>query len=305
MPWLVNEITIKYNRMKTSKIAIVVSVIIGIVISSCSKDRIETELKSYESMQDYFDSKKPEEQEFIIDTLGSCPITGMLGTRICVAKTSLQLPEGDSVYFPYILKLVEIYSPQDAIYYSFSHVEQNGIYSCKGQTRVRYFKNDVELSLRSSQAWELEMPVEAPEPNFNVFLGTSQEPIRFEKSAQLFDTTLYGLSAVISQTGWSAAASSIDMSDVNTLSFSSTTDNLETVTMYVYLSEYESLIHVQSAQSIAVPTGTSVSLVVMAIDSSDQLFSYTKDFVVSADTTVDVSLSETSDEVLTAVLEGL
>lgn len=291
--------------MKTSKIAIVVSVLIGIVISSCSKDRIETELKSYESMQEYFDSKKPEEQEFIIDTLGSCPITGMLGTRICVAKTSLQFPDGDSVYFPYVLKLVEIYSPQDAIYYSFSHVEQNGIYTCKGQTRVRYFKNDVELTLPNTQGWELEMPVENPEPNISVFLGTSQEPIRFEKSAQLFDTTLYGLSAVLLQTGWSAAGASIDMSDVKTLSFSSSTDNLGTVTTYVYLSEYDCVMHVQSPQSVTVPTGSSVSVVVMAIDSSNQLFSFTKELVVNEDVTVDVSLSETTDEALTTVLAGL
>ena len=292
--------------MKTSKIAILVSVIIGIIISSCSKDRIETELKSYESMQDYFDSKKPEEQEFIIDTLGSCPITGMLGTRICVAKTSLQLPDGDSVYFPYILKLVEIYTPQDAIYYSFSNVEQNGIYTCKGQTRVRYFKNDVELALRDAQSWEIEMPLEEDtHSNYSVYFGANESPVRFEKSSQLFDSTEYGLFSVISQTGWSAAGMSIDMSASKTLSFSSSTDNLETVTIYVYLSEYDCVMHVQSPQSVTVPTGSSVSVVVMAIDSSNQLFSFTKELVVNEDVTVDVSLSETTDEALTAVLAGL
>src|SRR3954470_1407606 len=75
---------------------------------SCSKDRIETpELNKYSSVNTYLDSKKQDEQEFIIDSAGTGPIIGNQNTKIWIGKECLALPNGDSVTWPFTVKLVE------------------------------------------------------------------------------------------------------------------------------------------------------------------------------------------------------
>ena len=86
-----------------------------ILFSSCKKDRIESQEKQindYQSMNNYFDTKKQHEQEFIIDTAGTGPIVGNQGTKIYVSKDLLMFPNGDSVHWPYTVKLIELYTPK-------------------------------------------------------------------------------------------------------------------------------------------------------------------------------------------------
>jgi hypothetical protein len=273
----------------------------------CSKQRIEEELISYESLDDYFESKKPEEQEYTIDTLGTCPIVGELGTHICVDKSSLQFSDGDSVYFPYILKLVELYSPQDMIYFYMSHTNDAGLYGCEGVTRVRFFKNDEELELRNQGAWSLEMPSVSPQESISVmYQDESEQNIRFVASSETFTVIDYGYSTLMQQTGWTSAGKTILNQNVVKLSFDSETDDLNTVTMYVYLRDYKCLIHVQNPyDGVNIPINAAVKIVGMAIDSDEQLYSYSHESTLEEETVIPVVFSETTDTTLTTVLSSL
>ena len=61
-------------------------VLFSALIFGCSKERIEEDKKSYESMDSYLDSKKQEEQVFTITEDGECPITGKEGTKYVEQK---------------------------------------------------------------------------------------------------------------------------------------------------------------------------------------------------------------------------
>lgn len=55
-----------------------------VLVVSCSKKRIQNPtLNEYDATNtnSYLDSKQEEEQEFIIDSAGSCPLVGKLGTK--------------------------------------------------------------------------------------------------------------------------------------------------------------------------------------------------------------------------------
>ena len=71
------------------------ALISGLLLFSCSKDRIEErdELNEYQSPNAYLDSKKQPEQDFLIDTNGTGPIVGNQGTLIWGSKNCLMLPE--------------------------------------------------------------------------------------------------------------------------------------------------------------------------------------------------------------------
>ncbi|MDA3882809.1 MAG: hypothetical protein PF481_05970 [Bacteroidales bacterium] len=287
-----------------------VAVLIGVsalFFFQCSKQRIEEELISYESLDDYFESKKPEEQVYTIDTLGTCPIVGNLGTLICVDKSNLQFPNGDSIYYPYILKLVELYSPRDMIYFYMSHTNDDGLYGCEGVTRVRFFKNDAELELRNQGTWSLEMPSISPQESISVmYQDESEQNIRFVASSQNFTVLDSTYSAQMEQTGWTSGGKTILNQNVASVSFNSETDDLETVTIYVYLPDYKCLIHVQNPyEGLNLPINAAVKIIGMAIDSDEQLYSYYKEFTLEEETELSVTLSEATDGSLTAYLSSL
>ncbi len=126
----------------------------------CSKDRIEEkqQMNEYEPINNYFDNKKQDEQEFVVDTNGQGPIVGNQGTKIWAEKTKLMYPNGDSVYFPYTVKLVELYTPKDMIYYQMPTVASGSLLTTGGEVRIRAFKDGQELLLRPGNAWTIEMP---------------------------------------------------------------------------------------------------------------------------------------------------
>ena len=142
-----------------------------VVIYSCSKERIESK-NTYSPVNTYLDSKKQKEQEFIIDSTGSGPIVGNQGTKIWTGKQCLMFPNGDSVTWPFTVKLVELYTPKDMIYYQQPTVASVGILKTDGEIRLRAFKNTTELKLKPDPCMAaIEMPNAAPQTGMRVFYG--------------------------------------------------------------------------------------------------------------------------------------
>ena len=133
---------------KTSLLSIAAALCVSsIIIFSCSKERIQpqTELNAYNSPNSYLDTKQESEQEFTIDSAGTGPIIGNQGTKIWTGKPCLQMPNGDTVIYPFKIKLVELYSPKQMIYYRMQTVASGNILETDGEIRLRAFKNNTEL----------------------------------------------------------------------------------------------------------------------------------------------------------------
>jgi hypothetical protein len=281
--------------------------------SSCSKERIESQeeeeqLNDYQSMNNYYDSKKQDEQEFTIDSSGSGPIVGNQGTKIWPAKEKLMYPNGDSVQWPYTVKLIELFTPKDMLYYQMPNVSNGGLLTTAGEVRLRAFKNNQELVLRPGCTWTIEMPAANPQANMKIYYGVAQSSYTdwTDNPAGVFNTTSYGYTCEIAVLGWALCGKAASVSSTTTnYSFTSTTDNLQNVSTFMYFPNAKSLMQVYNQTSGAVPIGENVKIILIGINSSNQLYYYFSDTQVSSSNQVSLSLSQISDADLTAILDSL
>lgn len=284
----------------------------------CSKDRIQDrQLNAYNSPNSYLDSKKQEEQEFIIDTSGSGPIIGNQGTKIWTGKECLMFPNGDSVTWPFTIKLVELYKPKDMIYYQMPTVAAAGILKTDGEIRLRAFKNGTELLLKPDPCMaQIEMPNASPQSNMRVFYGfeTNNLPDWTDNPASLgvtttlnpvFAATTYGYSASIARLGWINCGLQAGSTTNSTLSFTSTVDDLTNVAIFIYFPSTKTVMQVTNLSSGSIPNGSAVKIIAIAVDGSGQLYSFYQTQTVNASASIDVTMSTTSDASLTSLLDGL
>ncbi|MFO7869303.1 MAG: hypothetical protein R6U95_08415 [Bacteroidales bacterium] len=281
---------------------------VGLSFVQCSKKRVDPDLTKYESLEKYFDSLRPEEQEYIIDTLGTCPVEGKYGTRVCIDKQYLESDDDEDVYFPYTLKLVELYSIEDMIYYFTSHSDNGALYSCDGIVRVRFFKDDYELNLRDNSSWKIEIPHESPRNNAKImYEDVSEKHLRLEASQQIFEQTEYGYeSEYLYKLGWIAVGKNISNTQTYNLSLTSDVDDLETLTAYVYVPGYNNLVHVQHFdEEIAVPEQAEVKVVCMGMDAEKQLYQFYTHFRMEKATEVSVECEQVSESQFINMLKSL
>ncbi len=302
--------------MKTSGTIIslfVLTVISGaLLFVSCSKERTESkeeQLNEYQSMNNYYDSKKQDEQEFVIDTSGSGPIIGNQGTKLWGSKEILMYPNGDSVQWPYTVKLIELYTPKDMLYYQMPNVSGGGLLTTGGEVRVRAFKDGQELVLRPGYTWMVEMPNANPVTNMKIYYGVDNTSYVdwTDSPAGNFTTTSYGYTGNIAKLGWVTCGKPAAVSSATTnYTFTSTTDNLQNVSKFIYFPDARSLMQVYNQTSGALPVGENIKVILIGIDGNNQLFYYYNETQVSTSSNqVSVTLSSISDASLTAILDSL
>jgi len=278
----------------------------------CSKERIEDkqQVNEYEPINNYFDTKKQQEQEFVIDTNGQGPIIGNQGTKIWAIKSNLMYPNGDSVYFPFTVKLVELYTPKDMIYYQMPTVASGMLLTTGGEVRIRAFKNGQELMLRPNKTWAVEMPNSSPLTGMKIHYGSANSGIInwIQNPNEDFTVTSYGYLGLISRLGWIGCGKQAVASGTTytNYTFSSTTDNLQNVATFMYYSNLKSLMQVYNQTSGNAPIGDTVKIVMMGINSHQQLYYYYLKTTVNATTNhLNISLTPISDAAMTALLDSL
>ena len=293
-----------------------VSLLIAATVGGCKKDRI-LQKNAYSPVSTYLDTKKQQEQEFIIDSSGSGPIVGNQGTQIWIGKPCLQFPNGDSVSWPFTVKLVELYTPKDMIYYQQPTVASVGILKTDGEIRLRAFKNGTELMLKPDPCLAaISMPNAAPQTGMTVFYGFgaapnddwSDDPAIFSITTSLspnFVTTASSYTASIARLGWINCGKNAGSTPTSTLTFTSQTDDLTNVGIFMYFPATKTVMQAYNAGSKPIPNGSAVHVVAIGVDSGGNLFSYDLVKTVTANETIDFSLSATTDAALTTLLDGL
>lgn len=324
--------------MKTVSLSyITITLLVSAVfVFSCSKERIQPKqeeeqeqqeeekdeedksLSEYEDLNDYYDTKKQDEQEFEItqDADSAQPITGNQGTKIYQAKDLFMYPNGDSVEYPYTIKLIELYTPKDMIYYELPSMDNNKILQTHGAIRVMAYKDGQELVLRPNRAIMVEMPHPSATSDKLVYYGrengskidfttdlaslgqTANQPGQFLNNSD-------GYNALVERLGWINCATEKSNGNGYKLDFTSTTDDLSNIDIFIYFSNQEGLMQVYDASSSKIPSGFQATILCIGIDASGNLFSFTESTSVSSSQTIDVVLSSTSDANLTALLNGL
>ncbi|MBI5542006.1 MAG: hypothetical protein HY951_18260 [Bacteroidia bacterium] len=301
------------SKSKFLSLMLIALCFISTFISSCSKERIESkeeedQLNDYQSMNNYYDSKKQQEQEFTIDSTGTGPIVGNQGTKIYAAKDLLMYPNGDSVHWPYTVKLIELYTPKDMLYYQMPTVAGGSLLTTGGEVRIRAFKNGQELVLRPTKTWTIEMPNTSPLANMKIYYGVqSSSFIDWSPNpAGNYNTTSYGYTGQIATLGWTACGKPAAVSTTTTnYSFTSTTDNLQNVSTFIYFPNAKSLMQVYNQTSGAIPVGENAKIILMGMNSNNEIFHYYSETTISTSNQVSVTLTQISDANLTAILNAL
>lgn len=305
-------------KTKNSLKFLLVAATVSVIYTACKKDRIqERTLNDYESPNNYLDSKKEAEQEFdITSDSSSGPIVGNQGTNIWGGRTCLMYPNGDSVALPFKVKLVELYTPKQMIYYQMPTVASDTILETDGEIRLRAFKNGTELLLKPGCSWAIKMPNPAPQNYMRVFYGfpTSNYVNWTDNPASLgvttsftpvFGTTTDGYLASIVKLGWINCDFKQGSNTNYQLTFASTTDNLTNVAIFVYFPATKTVMQVYNMASGSIPSGSAVKIVAIAVDANGQLFSYTQNLTMTSSTQAQVTMTATTDAALTALLDGL
>lgn len=283
----------------------------------CKKDRIEDrKLNEYDSPDTYLDSKKPAEQEFTIDTTGTGPIVGNQGTKIWGGKSCLMMPNGDSIKYPFTVKLVELYKPKDMIYYRMPTVASGNILRTDGEIRLRAFKGANELVLKPNPCFaQIEMPNAAPRSDMRVFYGfqTAAYPDWTDNPSTLgtpstlnpvFSKTAYGYAAPIARLGWINCDVLASTASSAVLSFASTVDDLINIRFFIYIPDTKTVMEVYNTTSFNIPTGAMVKIIGIGMQGSN-FFHFYQTLTVNSSSTVDVEMKAISEADLTALLDGL
>ena len=258
---------------------------VGLIYTACKKDRIqEKSLNAYSSPNNYLNSKEQAEQTFTIDTNGTGPIVGNQGTNIWMGKSCLMFPNGDSVYYPFTVKLVELYTPKDMIYYQMPTVASDTILETAGEIRLRAFKNGTELLLRPGCSDAVKMPNASPQNYMRVFYGYqvsnyinwTDNPVPLGVTGGFipaFGTTSGGYLGSIARLGWINCDVTRGGANNHTLSFVSSTDILTNVAIFVYFPATKTVMQVYNVVSGSIPDGSAVKIVAIAVDAKGNLFS--------------------------------
>jgi hypothetical protein len=305
---------LKIENMKTNvvkNICLISLLTAGmIIIPGCSKERVEpkNEKTSYEEMDDYYDSNKQEEQEYQIDENGNGPVIGKQGTKIYPDKNKLMYPNGDSVQYPYTVKLVELYTTKDMIFWQMPTVSEGKPLTSEGEVRIRAFKDDVELVLRPAMTWTVEIPSANPLNDMLTYYGEENGASVDWKSepAGTFNVTAYGYTGEIAQLGWVACSKSIaDHESTSVCSFVSDSSNLDNAKIFISFPGLKSLVQVYNQQSIDLPIGESAKIVITAISADNQLFMDYQELNIDTENEISVVLDSVSASQMNSVLDGL
>ncbi len=298
----------KKKNWTSSRILVLVSVLTGLLFVNCSKDRVDPEdLIAYESINDYFDLKKQPEQEYLIYDTGTCPLTCQQGTEICIGRGLIELSNGDTISAPFTLKVVELYSAKDMIYYQLPSVSNGEIMETHGELRVKACKDGTPLQLKSGATVQLDFPNNNPQPGKTTFYGVENATFVdwTTTPTTACDTTSSGYQTNIQELGWVNCGALAGGTPNFKLTFSSLVDNLENVGIFVYIPATNTVIQAYDQETGSIPSGTSLKVIAIAIDASGQLYSYAQALTLSADTDIDVTLVSISETALDAQLDAL
>ena len=296
----------KKINLPKSLFATVVLVAITSINISCKKDRIELPktLNQYQSVNAYLNSKKQQEQDFVITQPSNDTLVGNQGTRIYGMKSCLRDANGDTIDYPFNIHLVELYTPKDMIYWQMPTIANGTILETDGEVRIRATKGVQNLSLNCP--FSFEMPNASPNSNMTIYNGTDNGTfVDWAYTGNSFTFTNYGYLGYTSSFGWLNADIDAGSSSSNTITFASLTDNLTNVGIFIYIPTTKTVMQVYGLTSGAIPNGTAIKVILMAQDANGQLFSYTESRTVNSNATITVSLTQTTDAALTTHLDAL
>lgn len=296
---------------------IVLGLVALVAFTQCSKQRIAQ--NSFSEPDQFMYDNRPEEQEFVIDGTGQGPITGNQGTRLWLDSSIFMFPNGNDVSYPITIKLIEVYLPKDMELYNLPTVAQGNMLVTDGEVRVRAFKDGEELVLKPNKTYFAQMPSDNPVPEMSLFFGEQVGDILdwHDNSSAVstnpapeyiaVDSTGNYYDLAVPVMGWINCDYfyALDPNATTTVSYQSDDDDLTNVVVFLYFTDIHSVMRVYNQESGTVPLGASVKSLCFAMNSAGNLAYHYEEFAISANYTVEVTMTEIAEADLIALMDGL
>jgi hypothetical protein len=326
MPRLSLDIHIKDMKIKLISY-LIIPFVIGLFFTQCSKQRVAP--VEYEEPTDFMFDNRPEEQEFVLDTGGGSAIIGNQGTHLYMDSSIFMYPGGGDVSYPIIIKLIEVYTPKDMMLFELPTISNGQLLTTGGEIRVRAFKDNQELVLKPNKTYFCKVPSQLPDPSMGMFFGEeSGDDVIWHDNASSVSSSLgvdglellmintdslattfpfagIGYDLVVPVMGWINCDyfADYDQQNLTTVTFVSSTDDVEGgMKKFLYFTDLLSVVQVSDAASGNVPIGAHVISICFGIHPSGAMYYHSSEFDIQAGQQVEVTMVETTEAGLLALM---
>jgi hypothetical protein len=295
--------------MKTKKQLISVSVVLILVTAgfyACKKDRVVQ--NDYQSMDSFYNQYKEEEQEYIIDTLGSCPLICKKETKLCASADEFQFTNGTGITYPFTLKVVELYSIKDILLWRAPSVSSGNILETSAEIRVRTLKNNTELQVKPGKTYYMEMDTMPNlQSNMQMYFGSDiNNIIDWQSSGSPAPVNSYFYTLNVPQTGFVNSARQHTTGAQNTtVTITAAGTNTQNIEIYLVFSSFKGLIKVSNLVSGSVPVGENVILFAMAKNQNNEYVLDQQTFTVASNQQITLNMQVISEAGLLSALDAL
>jgi hypothetical protein len=287
------------------------------VMGSCQKDRVVQD--DFQSMDSFYNTHKEEEQVFVIDTLGSCPLIARKETKICIGTDMIEYTNGSGVIYPFILKVVELYSIRDMILWRLPAIAGGNILETSAEIRVRAFKANDELVLKPGKAYFMEMdtmPVLLQ--NMQAYYGYDSGNITdwtsnissispgFVDTISNVGVNAFFYSLKIARMGWiSSARLNSSAASKTPVTFSVAGTNTQNIEIYLSFKGFKGLMKVSNLTSGLIPVGEQVTMVAFAKNQKGDFLYDQQSLTITPGLTIPLNMKVTTETGLLNALNAL
>lgn len=305
------------NKKSSAVIAIAIMAS-ALTFVSCEKERIQSD--DYQDMESFYNDNKEEEQEYVIDSLGSsCWVTCQKGTRICTSAEMQEQPGGAAVYYPYKLKVVELYSAKDIILWRAPSVTSSALLETSAQVRVRLFKDNTQTELKAGRVYGLETAtLTSTNSSMSAYYGfTNGTDINWTNSlaslypgfvdtlSQVTATPAY-YTAAVPRTGFFSPSRPSPATGTNTsVTFTVTGTNTQNIQLFLVFDNFKGIAKATSLVVNNVPAGEPVKMIAFAKKQDGYYYMDQQNLTISSGLTVPLNMVQTTEAGILAALGAL
>ena len=308
--------------MKTKKLTFLICLlIVGIlIISSCSKDRLQSTVQ-LSNNDSFYTNNAPPEQSFQIDSLGGDTIRGMNGTKIWGVPKTIFMDKisQQNIYYPYTLNLIEAYTIKDMIMSKLPNVAQSNVLQASNEIKVTVFKNSNELALKQNCGYYIKTPSSAINNYMKVYYGFTNSTINdwndnILQTDYLFSTDLvtkiHSYSSYfqmqIAKLGWLSVSGNVGYFGSTNINFTINglySDN-SLIDVYIIFKNQNSYVKVSNLKAANMPVGELITAIAIAKQSSGTMLFFRKDYTISNGLTIPITLQSTTEANVLGVLSS-
>ncbi len=302
----------------------ILTFILGVILfPACKKTRVQSQNNTtsvgYTNATAFHSNYQQQEQTFTVDSPGTGPIVGHMGTKFYPYDNIFMYPNGQNVYYPFTLKVIEVYGPKDMILSQMPSIGGGHILETNATIRALCFKGASGLVLKHGRKFYMETATEsAMLTGMSVWYGLASGSITdFTNVVSTLDPSINPdtLSSVtnlassyamnIARMGWVNCAQLAPTGTNTTVTFSASGTNPQNIEVYLVFNNHTSVMQCYNLTSGQIPVGTNCTMVAFAMDANNNLVYDKQNLTITAGMTVTLNPQQTTDANLLAVLGTL